>query len=188
MDGANLSPLTGVPPPGFFVSRSTTTTSLPIRGLSAVGNDAGGEKNGGPKGCAEFGLGLCAPRSKIPADIGFPSPAHQFPPNGFGAIAPRPQAKLGATQHQPFARHYTSPPISYLDSPGEGGERLRRVLAAQGRAMRASRQNRDRLKRRYGRETVWGAVTVSIRTMHHFRFQAKSAVLLEPGNLPHPDP
>jgi hypothetical protein len=67
-------------------------------------------------------------------------------------------------------------------------EKLRRALAAQGRAMRVSRQNRDRRKMRYGRETVWGAVTVSIRTMKHFRFQAKNAVLLEPGNLIRLDP
>src|SRR3989442_9524114 len=110
--------MAGVLRQGFFGPGEARATSISEVDLQGVSNEAWSEKDCRPLGCAQFGLWLRC--SSVTAPLR-------------GMLPPRasPQAKLGATKHQPFRRHNTSktsaspsPPFGMEDRAGE----RRRVL------------------------------------------------------------
>src|SRR2546422_6112322 len=80
---------------GFSVQARRERRAYPEVDLQGVSNEAWSEKDCRPLGCAQFGLWLRC--SSVTAPLR-------------GMLPPRasPQAKLGATKHQPFRRHNTS--------------------------------------------------------------------------------
>src|SRR2546426_10369725 len=87
--------MAGVLRQGFFGPGEARATSISEVDLQGVSNEAWSEKDCRPLGCAQFGLWLRC--SLVTAPLR-------------GMLPPRasPQAKLGATKHQPFRRHNTS--------------------------------------------------------------------------------
>src|SRR5438309_7242083 len=87
--------MAGVLRQGFFGPGEARATSISELDLQGVSNEAWSEKDCRPLGCAQFGLWLRC--SSVTAPLR-------------GMLPPRasPQAKLGATKHQPFTRHNTT--------------------------------------------------------------------------------
>src|SRR5439155_20304598 len=79
----------------FPVQARRERRAYPEVDLQGVSNETWSEKDCRPLGCAQFGLWLRC--SSVTAPL-------------WGMLPPRasPQAKLGATKHQPFRRHNTS--------------------------------------------------------------------------------
>src|SRR3989454_4878311 len=98
--------MAGVLRQGFFGPGEARATSISEVDLQGVSNEAWSEKDCRPLGCAQFGLWLRC--SSVTAPLR-------------GMLPPRasPQAKLGATKHQPFRRHNTS--RNLLESKCESG-------------------------------------------------------------------
>src|SRR5438309_9301612 len=92
--------MAGVLRQGFFGPGEARATSISELDLQGVSNEAWSEKDCRPLGCAQFGLWLRC--SSVTAPLR-------------GMLPPRasPQAKLGATKHQPFRRHNTSSVASF---------------------------------------------------------------------------
>src|SRR5437667_2952750 len=80
---------------GFSVQARRERRAYPEVDLQGVSNEARSEKDCRPLGCAQFGLWLRC--SSVTAPL-----RGMLPPRAW------PQAKLGATKHQPFRRHNTS--------------------------------------------------------------------------------